>query len=263
MKNTIDIDFLKLSSAYLLLLIPLIIFYFYKIRLIKDTVIATFRMTIQLFLIGIYLELIFDQNNPIINYSWIALMIFTATFTIIKKSRLKLKHFSIPIIFSLLVSVLFIDFYLFGFVIDIENFYDARYLIPISGMILGNALKANILALDSFYHNLKNNKSLYRFALSNGATRKEALIPFYGFAFRTALSPVIASIAIIGVISLPGMMTGQILGGSSPSVAIKYQLLIMITIFTSSLLSVLISIFLSNIFVFDKNDNLKNCFSND
>jgi putative ABC transport system permease protein len=76
-------------------------------------------------------------------------------------------------------------------------------------------------------------------------------------ALRTAFNPLIASITVIGLISLPGMMTGQILGGSSPNIAIKYQIMLMLTIFVSTVLTVYLTIIISNRFVFDEYGNLK------
>ena len=74
---------------------------------------------------------------------------------------------------------------------------------------------------------------------------------------KIAFNPTIATTAIMGLISLPGMMTGQILGGSDPGVAVKYQIMLMITIFSSSILNVVLTIFLSNRFAFDAYDNLR------
>jgi len=76
-------------------------------------------------------------------------------------------------------------------------------------------------------------------------------------ALGTAFNPLIASISVTGLISLPGMMTGQILGGSSPNVAIKYQIMLMLTIFVSTIISVVITIIIANRFIFDKYGNMK------
>ena len=83
------------------------------------------------------------------------------------------------------------------------------------------------------------------------------MFPFKKEALKNAFNPVIASVAIVGLISLPGMMTGQILGGSSPVIAVKYQIMLMITIFSSSIISVVLSIYFADKYVFDGFDNLK------
>ena len=93
--------------------------------------------------------------------------------------------------------------------------------------------------------------------MANGATRNEALNPFMKDALKKAFNPTIATTAVMGLISLPGMMTGQILGGSDPSVAVKYQIMLLITIFSSAIMNVVLTILFSNRFAFDAFDNLK------
>ena len=124
-------------------------------------------------------------------------------------------------------------------------------------MLLGNCIQSNIIGLTAYYSRLREDQLLYYYALANGATRDEALFPFMRDALRKAANPAIASMAVIGLVSLPGMMTGQILGGSNPRVAIKYQIMIMIAIFTASLLTVISAIFIANKFAFDDFDNFK------
>ena len=119
-------------------------------------------------------------------------------------------------------------------------------------MILGNMLSANVIALNSFYGSLNRERQLYRYLLGNGASPSEALTPFMREARIKSFNPTIAAMAVMGLIALPGTMTGQILGGSSPSVAIKYQIMLMITIFASSLISVLLTLWISRKKTFDK-----------
>ena len=109
-------------------------------------------------------------------------------------------------------------------------------------MILGNMLSANVIALNVFYGSLDRERQLYFYLLVNGATRGEATAPFMREALIKSFNPTIASMAVMGLVALPGTMTGQILGGSSPNVAIKYQIMLMITIFSSSLISVLLTL---------------------
>ena len=119
-------------------------------------------------------------------------------------------------------------------------------------LILGNMLSANVIALNSFYGSLNRERQLYLYLLGNGASPSEALTPFMREALIKSFNPTIASMAVMGLIALPGTMTGQILGGSSPSVAIKYQIMLMITIFASSLISVLLTLWISRKKTFDK-----------
>jgi putative ABC transport system permease protein len=257
MEQTLDINYINLMLGYLLVIIPVVIFYHYRTGLVKDSLIAVLRMTVQLFLVGLYLEILFEYNKAWINSLWWIIMIIIATFTITRRAYLSTRYFAIPLAVSLLISLAIVDAYFLGIVIDLDYFFDARYFIPISGIILGNCLKTNILGLNTFYKRLNQERNRYRYYLANGATQGEALAPFMREALKTAFNPLIATITIIGLISLPGLMTGQILGGSSPEVAIKYQIMLMITLFVSTLISVVLTIIIANRFVFNDYGNMK------
>ncbi len=255
MKDIVNIEFTDLLLGFASLIIPLSVFLYYRTGMLKDTLIAVIRMSVQLFLVGLYLEFIFKLNNAWINILWVVIMIIVAAFTIVRRSGLNLRFFVIPAGLSILTSVFIVDTWFLGLVIKLDYTFESRYFIPITGMILGNSLNSNIISLRTFYHSLRDKLSLYQYNLSFGASKNEALSLFYKDALQNAFNPMIATISVIGLISLPGMMTGQILGGSSPAVAIRYQIMIMLTIFISSVISVVLTLILSNLFVFDEYDN--------
>lgn len=253
----IDIDFLHFGLGLLLLLIPAFFLAYFKTGLVKSTLIAAARMIVQLFLIGFYLGYLFEWNNIWINLTWIIVMSGVASYTVLKRTQLPFKQLFIPVSGALLCSIFTIDFYFLGWVVQPEQLFETRYFIPISGMILGNMLSANVIALNSFYGSIRRDELLFRYRLGNGATQHEACIPFIREALKQSFSPTIASMSVMGLIALPGTMTGQILGGSAPDVAIKYQIMIMITIFASSLISVLITLWVFYRRAFDKFGNRK------
>ena len=135
-------------------------------------------MTIQLFLIGFYLEYLFLWDKLWINLLWILLMIIIASSTALKRTHLPVRTLFMAVSVAFLVSLLVIDFYFLGLVVRPEKIFTARYFIPISGMILGNMLSANVIALNSFYGSLNRERQLYLYLLGNGASPSEALTPF-------------------------------------------------------------------------------------
>ena len=257
MEQTLDIGYFNLFLGYCLIIIPVILFHYFRTGLVKDSLIAILRMTVQLFVVGLYLELLFEYNQAWINSLWWVIMVVVAAYTIIKRAYLSQRYFLVPLIVSLTVSLAIVDAYFLGVIIRLDYFFDARYFIPISGILLGNCLRTNILGINAFYKKLQQEKIRYRYYLANGATYAEARRPFMREALQTAFNPLIAGITVIGLISLPGMMTGQILGGSSPEVAIKYQIMLMLTIFVATLLSVVLTITLANYLIFDGFGNMK------
>ncbi len=256
METIKDIGYIELFIGYVILIIPLIVFWYLKTGLIKDMLIAIIRMTVQLLLVGLYLEFIFNLNFWWVNVLWVLIMVIIATYTVVKRSELNLRVFFFPVFLALVASLLVIDPFFIGAVIRLDYFFESRYFIPITGIILGNWMRTNIIALNSYYKSIDHNRLLFRFYMGNGANRHEALMPFIREALKDAFNPVIANMSIVGLISLPGVMTGQILGGSNPTVAIKYQIMIMLTIFVGSLITVVLTILMTNKRIFDKMDNL-------
>lgn len=249
--GTIDISYLSLGIGLLLLLIPLFYIWKFKTGLLRATVIGTARMIVQLFFIGIYLNYLFLWDNPWINFLWVIVMIFVASQTALARTQLKRKILLLPISAGFLCSVVCVGLYFIGIVLRVENVFSARYFIPIFGILMGNMLSSNVIALNTYYSGLKREQQLYRYLLGNGATRAEAQAPFIRQAIIKSFSPLIANISVMGLVAFPGTMIGQILGGSSPNVAIKYQMMIMVITFTASMLSLMITISLASRKSFD------------
>lgn len=240
--GAIDISMESLSLCLVLLIFPLIVDRFLHLKLLKPLIISVIRMIGQLALVGIFLEQIFILNNPFLNIGWFLLMILTAVITSVRNSKMKANTILIPAFFSFLTAAGTVIFYINFFVIKIENLFDARYIIVLSGMLLGNILRANVIGINNFYNSIKKEKTHFHYILSLGAGRFEAVLPYLRESLTLALKPTIASMATMGIVALPGMMTGNILGGTSPMVAIKYQIMIMIAIFVCTNLSVLFTI---------------------
>ena len=264
--GTIDISYLSLGIGLLLLLIPLFYIWKFKTGLLRATLIGTARMIVQLFFIGVYLRFLFLWNNPWINFLWVIVMILVASQTALARTQLKRKILLIPISIGFLCSVACVGMYFIGIVLRLENMFSAQYFIPIFGILMGNMLSSNVIALNTYYSGLKREQQLYRYLLGNGATRTEAQAPFIRQAIIKAFSPLIANISVMGLVAFPGTMIGQILGGSSPNVvpdfcilpsvrspnvAIKYQMMIMVITFTASMLSLMITISLASRKSFD------------
>lgn len=255
--ETIDISYTSLGIGLLLLLLPIYYLWKFKTGMVQATIIGTARMIIQLFLIGIYLKYLFIWNNPWINFLWVIIMILVASQTALSRTGLKRNVLFLPISVGFLCSVICIGMYFITIVLKLENIFSAQYFIPIFGILMGNMLSSNVVALNTYYTGLKREQQTYCYLLGNGATQSEAQAPFIRQAIIKSFSPLIANIAVMGLVALPGTMIGQILGGSSPNVAIKYQMMIMVITFTASMLSLMITISLASRYSFDEYGKLK------
>ncbi len=245
-----QIPYMSLFLFALILIIPISVFFYLRVRKIRALLISVTRMAIQLSLVGLYLETIFRINHPLINIGWIVLMVLVACSAITSQSGLRFRVFLFPLSFAYLVSLSAVFGSLF-IVLEPRALISARYAIPLGGMILGNILRSNVITLDRYFNGLRKRGEELIYHLSMGATPWEARKPFMAQALKAAVSPQIATVATMGLVSLPGMMTGQILGGNSPAVAIRYQILIMIAIFTTATVSAFLGMILGSLRAFD------------
>lgn len=250
------ISYLGLLYLALLVIPVLLINTKLEIKMNKRILISMIRMTVQLSLVGLYLQYIFDLNNPILNLGYLIIMMVIASFSVSNSTGLNLKRIYFPVFISMMIPNIVLLFFFNAIVIDLNNVFEARYMITIAGMLLGNVLNGDIVGLNTFYKGVKENEKIVNYDLALGATRFQALKPFFKDAIVASIKPTVASMATIGLVSLPGMMTGQILGGSVPREAIMYQIAIMIAIFVTRYFNILGAIALSQRLMFDKNDQL-------
>lgn len=255
--DTLDIPPLHMLWLYGLGLVPWLLLRLAGLNVSRDLLIAMLRMSLQLALVGIYLKTLFDLNDPWLNGLWILIMLIVADVSILKRAGLNPRPLFLATLSAIAGGILFTTAYLVIVVIQPELYYDARYIVPLAGMMLGNCLQGNVIALERFYTALRKNENEYLTYLLLGATRQEAVRPYFLEAVRAALNPSIASMATMGLVSLPGMMTGQILGGSEPWLAVKYQVAIMVCIFTGTTLACLLNLTLSQKHAFNALDILQ------
>ncbi len=250
MNETMVISVPTLFMFAAILVFPVLIFRHLRLRLTKDLIISMLRMGVQLGLVAVYLEYIFKLDMLALNVAWVLVMIVVATGSILRQSGLSWRKCLWTILPAhLLTSLLILCGFLFVF--DFGAISSARYLIPLMGMVLGNILRSNVVALDRFFSELRANEETYIQYLTLGASEAEAVRPFLRNALRAAVGPQLGTVATMGIVSLPGMMTGQILGGSSPAVAIAYQIMIMIAIFTAATVSAFLAVHFSRSVAFD------------
>lgn len=241
--SIIEITPWQLALGYTLLALPLGILLWYRIPLLGRTALALVRMTIQLVFVGVYLHVIFEYNNVWLTAAWLLVMIGVADGSIARGCGLRLRRFALPLFAALLAGTAAPLLFFVGLILSRPNLMDAQYAIPIGGMILGNCLRADIVGMRTFYESIRTGEKAFLHALSQGATLHEAVRPFLRSAFLAAMTPTVATMATIGLVALPGMMTGVILGGADPVIAIKYQIAIMIAIFSGTALTLVVAIY--------------------
>ncbi|MDF2541593.1 MAG: iron export transporter permease subunit FetB [Herbinix sp.] len=259
MNGVIDLPIWQMAAAYMFVIILLIIVRARGISREKEILIATVRMTLQLILTGYILVYLFDQVNPIFTIIIIIAMEVFSIYTIIKRAKKKLskplkKIIAVSMLFGTLTSL---GFFLFV-VVRITPWYDPRYFIPIAGMLIGNSMTGISLGITRLVDGMSTQSHLVEAALMLGATPKIAAKEIIDNAFDSAILPTINSMVGMGIVFLPGMMTGQILSGTSPVTAIEYQIAIMLGILGSVTLTVILFVQLGYKTFFNENAQLIN-----
>lgn len=247
----VDLSYWGLGAGLLLMLLPFYFLWRYRTGLLWAAVIGTVRMTIQLLLLGVYLRFLFMWDNPLVNLLWMAVMAVVASHTAVSRTSLRRSVLFFPVFAGFLITALLVAAYTLVVVIELHDAFSARFFIPIVGVLFGNMLTVNIMAVNVYYSELQREQQMYYYMLGNGASRFEATLPFLRSAVIKSFSPCIANMAVLGIVSFPGTMIGQILGGTIPEVAIKYQLMISVITVVSAMLSLVITIALSSRRSFD------------
>ncbi len=226
----IHLDLLQLVYAYALILLSISLARFRQIGQERQMLWASLRMVVQLLAVGYLLQLVFTVRSPLL----VILILLTMTgFSLqIIGSRIKQR---MPGFYRIMGSSIIIGcggvtFYFCLLVVGYTPWYDPRYLIPLAGMIIGNSMNGASLAAERLAAEMQQRHDELETALCLGATARQAAEPILRTAYKAALIPTINTMAATGIVALPGMMTGQILSGTAPMLAVRYQIAIMCAI---------------------------------
>lgn len=197
-----------------------------KLGLEKRLAIAVVRMVVQLLLIGYVLEWIFTVRSPWLVLLMALLMTAIAGHAAMGRTRRRFGGLFWDCFLSVLASAALVTSLVVGGVLRVSPWYDPQSLIPLLGMILGNALTGTSLAVERFLGDLTTQAAQVESLPALGATRWEATHALIQAAVSTGMIPIVNPMMVMGVVSLPGMMTRQILAGALPSDAVRYQIVI-------------------------------------
>lgn len=255
MSSIIDIQLARFVMVYILILVVLLVMKYLNIDKTKSIIISTLRMSIQLTISGLILKYIFNSDNIIYTSLYLMVMIIFSIYLALSKNKDINIRFKIIIALSLTISSMIIVSFLLVVVLNTKLF-NPQYIIPISGMVLGNALTAVTLAVKSFRNSIKENKSRIEALINVAAEPVDILMPFVRDSLETALIPTINYMLGMGIVSLPGMMTGQIISGTIPTTAIVYQIAIMVAICAVVCLSSFFSLYFGQKTMYNDRGNI-------
>ncbi len=230
-----------------------------RLGLARDLLVAALRMTAQLLLLGLVLKTLFLQTG----FWWMALMALVMLLMAGHEIRARQKRrlsggwsFASGTV-SVFLSAFSVTVFALLVIVQPKPWYEPQYAIPLLGMILGKTMSAVALALDRMSDGAWQQRKILEQRLMLGQEASEASRDLRRDAVRTAMIPIINAMAVSGVVSLPGSMTGQILAGAEPFEAVRYQILIMFLAAAASGLGVFTAVWLASHRLFDGRQRLR------
>ena len=227
--NPISLSPQDLAVSASLVVLDAVLSLILALNLHRQILIAAARMVIQLVAIGFILKLVFALNNPAATLAIVLVMILIAGREVAARPEKRFKDLSNLALGagSVALATLLTAILALTTAIRPEPWFAPRYAVPLAGIILGNVLNAASLTLDSFLGSASREKPAIEAQLCLGATYWQAMAPQLRGAIRRGLLPIINQMSASGIVTLPGIMTGQILAGLDPMEAVKYQILLM------------------------------------
>lgn len=250
---------LDLSLAAILVLLLALLSWRMQLNIANKILIAALRTAVQLTLIGLVLKALFATSNLFYVLLISMVMISVAGWEILSRQHRKLKGwwgFGISTS-SLFVSSFLVTLLALVTIIQADPWYSPQYAVPLLGMLLGNTMTGIALGMDRLIQTAWQQGAIIEQRLMLGESSTEAIREIRRESMRAGMIPIINSMAAAGLVSLPGMMTGQILAGAPPIEAVKYQILVMFLISAGTGFGVISVLWLLSKRLFDERQRLR------
>jgi putative ABC transport system permease protein len=245
------LSYFDVALAAALILINAIVSIALRLRMERSLFLASVRTTVQLLLVGFVLQWVFAVDQWYVVVAMLLVMTLVAGYTAAARNERRFAGMWISTLLSMGISSWIITAYALLVVLrGIDQWYQPQYAIPLMGMVLGNTLNGISVGLGTLTSELALRRGEIDGALTLGATRYEAALPILRQAVRLGMTPIINSMMVVGLVSLPGMMTGQLLSGTSPIEAVKYQIMIMFLVASATALGTVGVVALSYLHLF-------------
>jgi len=257
--NAASLDYADLAIAASLVLVNVAISRGFALGLERQMLVSAVRMVVQLSLVGIVLKLLFASLSPWFTLLTVLVMTGAASYEVLSRQDRRFAGWFMHGIGSgpMAIATTLVTLLALTTHIRHDPWYDPRYIVPLVGIILGNVMSGVSLCLSGFLSAVTRERAAIEARLALGTDRLAALGPFVRRSLRAALIPIFNQMAAAGLITLPGMMTGQILAGMPPDEAVRYQILILFLLAGGTGLAVLLTVYLSALRVTDQRHRLR------
>jgi len=242
--NYVVLGYWELALAAMLIFLNGAVSVAFRLGIARQLIVSAVRMCVQLGIAGLVLKFIFAQESPLWMMGLGLMMVVIAGREVSARQKTRFRGGWTYTIATTSIAMAAITILIFALTVLVqpEPWYAPRYALPFLGMLLGNAMTGVSLGLDTLIQTVKRDRRAIETQLALGRTFNQSLDVPVRDALRTGLMPISNAMAASGLVSLPGMMTGQILGGTPPAEAVKYQILIMFLIAATSAGAIVVAI---------------------
>lgn len=244
--NAMDFTIWQVALAYVFIIVLFIIVRIKKVPREKLVILSAVRMTLQLIIVGYLLVYVLDNPSPWITLLVILVMLTFATFNVYQRTKPMITFSFKKLIALAMFTGIIVNLTYFMFVVlQLDPWYDPQYFIPMGGMIIGKTMTGVSLGVNHLLTGMKDRQEKIEGAIMLGASPKTASKSIVNEAFDQAMLPTINAMVGMGIVFLPGMMTGQIIAGQEPVTAVKYQISVMLGVAGTVSITVLIFLHLA------------------
>lgn len=216
-----------------------------SLGLLRSLLAGTVRTYLQLLALGVVLRWVFRWETPLLVIAIMLLMVMAAAHILLGRVKSGPPNLWGPAFVSVLISGFTVTFAVTSIIVRVRPWYHAQYVLPISGMVLGNAMTGVSISLERLFSDLQRRSDEVWAYLALGATSWEASLPSVRACLSAGLIPTINSMCAVGIVSIPGMMTGQILAGTDPSIAARYQIVVMLMLSAATAIGAMLGVLMS------------------
>ena len=224
--SILELSWIDLALASALVLVAMAIAAWQRIGIVRGLAIGAVRAVVQLVAVGYVLAFLISTRNPLLVLATLAVMLVAATITATERQKRGRAHLFVISGTAMLIGAGLTLVYVDAVILRLRPWYDPQYLIPLFGMIIGNAMNGAALAAERLNSEMELRRGEVEAYLALGASPARASAEAVRKALVASMMPTVNMLMVVGLVSLPGMMTGQVIAGSSPLTAVRYQIMV-------------------------------------
>ena len=251
-----SISYISILLGLLIFAVPVYVMARVDTVLLSRVVKAVMRTVGLMVVVGVLMWALWRVEMPWVSLLWVVVMTLVTAWMLLRRTQLPQRQLLLPVFAGMMVAVLAVGGYLL-LVLNVESPLAAKWVVPVSTVLLIHVLPTNIRALSTYFETLRNDSQSYYTHLGNGASRLTALMPYVRQALRSMMEPTASGISSISIFILPSLLAGMLLGRQLPVDAVVLFVLLLIGAVSASVISLLLTLWISDKTVFNKRGELK------